>query len=155
MSHKDVIIFRNIDWQDEADLLKLRNSPPNLNFFKNPNPVSAEDHAKWFASRIKEFKELQIVGDLAGQLIGIVFLVPQDDVSGSISININHEFQSQGIGCELLKRMLSRADTLKFSRTEALIHISNIKSVSLFEKCGFVFEENVSELFNLYVRLAN
>jgi RimJ/RimL family protein N-acetyltransferase len=155
MSDINMFTFRNIEQRDEAVVLRLKNNPSNVKFFKNPNPVSAEDHAKWFASRLNEFIELQIVGELAGQLIGIVFLVPQDNVSSTISINVDSEFQSQGIGRELLKRMLSRADALEFSRIEALIHTSNIKSVSLFEKSGFVFEEKVSELFNRYVRLAN
>lgn len=112
-------------------------------FFKNPNPVSPEEHAHWFASRLNEFEELQIVGELAGHLIGIVFLVPQDDISGTISINIDSEFQSQGTGHELLKRMLSRADALMFTRIEALIHTSKsnryrfLKSVALFLKRKF------------------
>lgn len=155
MSESNELTFRNIERRDEAALLRLRNIPSNVMFFKNPNPVSPEEHARWFASRLNKFEELQIVGELAGQLIGIVFLVPQDDISGTISINIDSEFQSQGTGHELLKRMLSRADTLRFTRIEALIHTSNIKSVSLFEKCGFVFEEKVSGFFNRYVRLAN
>lgn len=155
MSEGNELIFRNIERRDEAALLRLRNNPSNAMFFKNPNPVSAEEHANWFASRLNKFEDLQIVGELAGQLIGIVFLVPQDDISGTISINIDSEFQSQGTGYELLKRMLSRADALRFTRIEALIHNSNIKSISLFEKCGFVYEDNVSEFFSSYVRLVN
>ncbi len=152
MKVSDELSFRNIEPDDQAELLKLRNSNSNLEFFKNPNPVSAEDHAEWFTSRTSEFKELQILAILSDRLIGIAFLVPIDDHSGSISINIDFEYQSQGIGQELLTRMLSRADSLGFTRIEALIHISNSKSISLFEKCGFIFDEKISELFNRYVK---
>ena len=153
MKVPDELIFRNIEPDDQAELLKLRNSHSNLEFFMNPNPVSSEDHAEWFAARTTDFEELQILAVLSDRLIGIAFLVPIDDRSGSISINIDFEYQSQGIGQELLMRMLSRADSLGFTRIEALIHISNSKSVSLFEKCGFIFEEKISELFNRYVKL--
>lgn len=153
MNVSDVITFRNIELDDQDKLLKLRNTHSNLQFFKNPNPVSPENHAEWFASRFKNFKELQILAVLSDRLIGIAYLVPIDDRSSSISINIDLEYQSQGIGQELLTRMISRAESLDFNRIEALIHTSNSKSVSLFEKCGFIFEEKISELFNRYVKL--
>ena len=51
--------------------------------------------------------------------------------------------------------MLLRADLLGFSRIEALIHVSNDKSVFLFEKCGFVLEEKISKDFNRYVKITN
>lgn len=153
MKVSDEVNFRNIELDDQAELLKLRNAPSNLEFFKNPNPVSAKDHAEWFASRTTEFKELQILAVSSDRLIGIAFLVPIDDRSGSISINIDFEYQSQGIGQELLTRMLSRADSLGFTRIEALIHISNSKSVSLFEKCGFILDKKISELFYRYLKL--
>ena len=144
--------FRNIELHDQAGLLRLRNIPSNLEFFKNPGPVSSEDHVEWFAARFTDFKQLQILAVLSNQLIGIVFLVPIDDGSCSISINIDFEYQSQGIGQELLTRMLLRANSLGFTRIEALIHVSNTKSVSLFEKCGFTLEEKVSEFFIRYVK---
>lgn len=153
MKVSDELSFRNIELDDQAELLRLRNTHSNLEFFKNPSPVSSEDHAEWFASRITNFKELQIVAALSNRLIGIAFLVPFDNRSGSISINIDFEYQSRGIGQELLTRMLSRADSLGFTRIEALIHISNPKSISLFEKCGFILEDNISDLFNRYVKL--
>lgn len=155
MSISEELTFRNIELDDEADLLRLRNTPSNLEFFKSPYPVSAEDHSRWFASRLTDFRELQILSVLKNKLIGIVYLDPLDDHSGSISINIDSNYQSQGIGQDLLMRMLSRAESLNFTRIEALIHVSNIKSFSLFEKCGFIFEEKISELFLRYVKLTN
>ncbi len=155
MSGSNVFSFRDIELQDETALLKLRNTPSNSAFFKNPSPVSSEDHAKWFASRINDFREHQIVATLSNQLIGIVFLVELDDRSVSISININSEYQSRGIGQELLKRMLLRADSLNITRIESVIHVANAKSVSLFEKYGFAFEEKISESFIRYVRFTN
>ena len=153
MIDSSMLTFRDIEPQDQASMLKLRNTPSNLEFFKSPRPVSSEDHAQWFATRIADLKEHQIVAVLSNQLIGIVFLVPIDDRSCSISINIDFEYQSLGIGQELLTQMLLRAGSLKFTRIEALIHVSNTKSISLFEKCGFTFEEKISELFIRYVRL--
>lgn len=152
MAASEVPTFRNIELLDEASLLELRNDPMNLEFFMNPRPIAAEDHARWFNSRFTDFKELQILAVVSKQLIGIVFIVPLDNHSGSISINIDSRYQSQGIGQELLMRMLLRSDSLGFSRIEALIHLSNTKSVLLFEKCGFVFEEKFSEYFARYVR---
>ncbi len=155
MNDSNAFIFRDIELHDEAALLKLRNTPSNLEFFKDPNPVSSEDHAKWFAARMTDFKEHQIVAVLLNQLIGIVFLVEIDDHSGSISINIDSEYQSQGIGQELLMQMLLRADSLKFTRVEAVIHVANTKSILLFEKCGFAFEKKISELFIRYIRFSS
>jgi len=155
MADPVVFTFRNIELYDEASLLELRNTPSNLEFFKCPHTVSAEDHARWFASRFTDFKELQILAVLSNQLIGIVFIVPLNDHSASISINIDSSYQSRGIGKELLARMMLRADSLGFSRIEALIHVSNTKSVSLFEKCGFIFEEKISEFFIRYVKFTN
>ncbi len=155
MTDDEVIVYRNIERRDEVSLFRLRNSPSNLEFFKNPSPVSAEDHARWFASRITDFRELQIVGALTDQLIGIVFLVPIDNDSASVSINVDSDYQSQGIGQVLLNLMLLRVELLSFSRIEALIHISNAKSISLFERCGFIFEEQVSDFFLRYVKLTS
>lgn len=155
MKESNVFTFRDVELHDESALLKLRNTPSNLEFFKDPSPVSSEDHAKWFASRMTDFKGHQIVAALWNQVIGIVFLVELDDHSASVSININSEYQSQGIGQELLMRMLLRADSLNFTRIEAVIHVANTKSVSLFEKCGFAFKEKISELFIRYERFTS
>ena len=144
--------FRNIELHDQDSLLRLRNSLSNLEFFKNPHPVSPEDHAQWFFSRITDFREHQIVGVLWDQVIGIAFLVPLEDHTCSISINIDPRYQSRGIGLELLMRMLIRAESLGFSRIEALIHVSNTKSVSLFERSGFSIDEKISEFFIRYVK---
>lgn len=149
------ITFRNIELNDQASLLRLRNNAPNLEFFKGPSPVSSKDHAEWFASRLTKYRDHQIVAVLSNHLIGIVFLVPIDGCSASISINIDLKYQSQGIGQELLTRILQRADSLNFTRLEAIIHVSNSKSLSLFAKCGFRFEEKVSEFFVRYLRIMN
>jgi RimJ/RimL family protein N-acetyltransferase len=155
MNGSNVLTFRDIEIHDQVSLLELRNTPSNLEFFLNPSPVSPGDHAKWFESRIKDYKGHQIVAVLSNQLIGIVFVVPIDAHSGSIAINIDSKYQSIGIGKDLLTQMLVRTELLKFTRIEAMIHVSNTKSVSLFEKCGFTFEEKVSDIFNRYVRFSS
>lgn len=152
MNDCKMFTFRNIEKQDEVGLLKLRNTPTNLDFFKNPSPISPEDHAKWFASRINDFKEHQIVAVLSNELVGVIYLDDIAECTGSISINIDPEYQSLGIGRELLARIMLRAESLKFIRVEAVIHVANTKSIKLFEKYGFAVEEKISEFFIRYVR---
>ncbi len=153
MTASGALTFRNIELHDQDGLLKLRNNLSNLEFFMNSHPVSPEEHARWFFSRATEFREFQIVGVLSDQLIGIAYLVPIDDHICTISINIDPRYQSRGIGMQLMMRILTRAESLGFSRIEALIHVSNTKSVALFEKSGFIIQEKVSELFMRYVKL--
>lgn len=150
MNRDGVVCFRDIVPADESELLILRNNHANLVFFKNSQGVSVPDHNRWLLARFNEFKGMQIVGEFAGRLIGIVYLTPIGKRSASVSINIDPHFQSKGVGHQLLSQILARAEILGFEEIEALIHSSNEKSIALFEKCNFAFVNTISSNFCLY-----
>jgi len=148
----DLIIFRDIRPYDELPLLSLRNNPLNLKYFKNPNAVDSQDHAHWFKARITEYKGMQIVAEVSTRLVGIAYLTPINDESVAVSININPEFQSKGIGKELLSQIIACAEILGISQLDATIQESNIKSISLFQSYGFCFFRLIPNGFTLYIK---
>lgn len=150
MSSKDIVYFRDIVPKDESSLLVLRNNPSSLIWFQNSQEVSEPDHTRWFIARLSKFKGMQFVGECDGTVIGVAYLTPTSEKSATVSINIDPHFQSEGIGHQLLNRIMARAITLGFSQVEAIIHSSNSKSIALFEKCGFVLAETISSRFSIY-----
>lgn len=142
--------FRHLRPEDEPALLSLRNEVNNLAFFRNPLPVSQQDHASWFHSRLCSPSKLEIVAAVSGQLIGIAYLSLSVDNSATVSINVLPKFQSFGIGKALLTRVIQKAQKSGFCIIDAYIHNENIPSVALFEKLGFTQQTSINDGFKLF-----
>ena len=124
----------------DADfLLDLRNQPDVFRYSRQNRPVSAKEHAEWFAAAIssQSGKNIFIVlneGKPAGQI--------RFDLNGrdaEISISIKKEIRGKGAARQALAEIIKiireekKADTIT-----AQIHKDNAASKKLFEGSGFL-----------------
>jgi RimJ/RimL family protein N-acetyltransferase len=144
------LVFRDLLERDLVPLFSLRNNKKNFEYFRSPTVLSKLEHENWFSERLNQFSGYHSVAEFKGELVGIVYLSPTDTSAFSISINIDQNFQSKGLGSQLLSEIIQKAKSLNISRLQAIIHKSNVKSIKLFERFGFREDLQISENFSSY-----
>jgi L-amino acid N-acyltransferase YncA len=138
MESFDDFVFRDLMEKDLKTLLKLRNSEENLVYFLSSRILPEEEHEKWFFDRLRDLPKFQLVADLGGKLIAIVYLTPISSNICSVSINVETSFQSKKLGSKLLSLIIERARALNLHKLQAEVHKDNLKSTLLFGRFGFV-----------------
>lgn len=130
--------------EDSLKVLSLSNDPEvRLNSF-NQEIINIEDHEKWFQNKIHDHNCLFLVAESGQEFIGqIRFELNQEAV---VSISISKPFRGLGMARKLLKESLHyfRSEFPLCEKLTALIKEDNIKSLKLFESCGFRFEEKTT-----------
>jgi len=100
--------------------------------------ISWEDHARWFAERLRDTQSVIYIGENAvGEPVGVVRFQIKDE-NAVLSINVAPEFRGQGWGRELIAFStcsLVRAHAVR--RIEAFVKLDNQASARLFEASGF------------------
>ena len=71
------------------------------------------------------------------KLAGYAVLMPVVDEIHLLNISIDSEFQRQGLGAELLYKMLDAARGLHMQRVLLEVRRSNVAALSLYRKAGF------------------
>ncbi|MDP7116482.1 MAG: GNAT family N-acetyltransferase [Candidatus Woesearchaeota archaeon] len=133
------ITVRPAEKGDLEYLFSLRNNPKVYSYFKNPRPVTLEEHTSWFEGVLKDngstirLNIISFQGKKAGQLR----FDRQEDGSWEISISIDPVFWGKHIAFSAIQSSLQKKDNYV-----AHIHPENVGSMKLFEKLGFVFYED-------------
>jgi RimJ/RimL family protein N-acetyltransferase len=137
------ITIRCAALQDARRIWRLRDDPSARNFSGSTDPIPLDSHYRWFESKYfgphaqNYCYVLEIDGEIAGYC-----RMDRDEIGNSyvVSIAVAEAFQGQGLGHALLSRTLDLfLDSQEhFPVIMARIRESNIPSIRLFEKNGFV-----------------
>jgi L-amino acid N-acyltransferase YncA len=133
---------REVNLNDEAVLLSIRNQPENYKWFFDESEITPENHSKWFSTRMQDLKFFTLVAVVSGQVIGVVYL-DSIQTNPKVSINIKPGFKGIGVGTALLKELILRAKSVKIESICAEIKDTNADSLHFFLKNSFV-RENLS-----------
>lgn len=131
-------ILRGILRSDCRDLWIWRNhSEVRKNFF-NSEPVSWQEHKKWFALKINEPQSRIYIAKMGKDKIGVMRFEVKSGIV-KVSVNLNPDFFGQKLGRWIIKR-----GTEKFLREMkttkpviAEIQKDNIVSQKAFAKAGY------------------
>lgn len=136
------IELRKANIEDSQFLFDLRNDPSAHKWFKNPNPVAEEEHQVWLLSVLKEdsSKHLFIIEN-ENQRAGQLRIDKLNEKQAEIHISLAKEHRGKGLGTLALKEGILLAKELGFKELEAEVHQDNLASQGLFQKLGFVFQE--------------
>ena len=130
--------LRLVRESDCRALFEWRNDPVARGASFHSTAISWEDHAHWFAERLKDPQSVIYLGESAGgELVGSVRFRRQGE-DAVLSVSVAPMFRGQGWGRELITlatRSLARVRFLR--RVEALVKPENQASVRLFESSGF------------------
>jgi len=140
----DNLLIRKLRENDFRSLLELRNNPDIYKWFKNPVPVSTEEHFDWMQERLSRYSELSLIAEINHACIGIAYLTFKELYF--ISISVKPEFQNQKIATCLLDSLLLNAKVLNASCIYDEIRELNASSINFFRKHGF--KKIDSRIFN-------
>lgn len=143
------ITLRLININDLDFLFSIENNINNFQFSDNPKFYSKEELTDFInnsSNDITIYNQLRFVIEYKKKQIGFIDLFDYDSINkkAGIGIIIDEEFQNKNHGSEsldiLIKYSFKELDLLSLY---ANIDPSNFKSISLFEKHGFLNKEKL------------
>ena len=128
---------RQIKSSDEIGLLQLRNNPEIYKWFLSRSPVEATAHKNWMETRLNSFKEITLIAESRGSVIGTAYLSDLTNGKAEVSIRVQKALSSRGVGKLLLQKLIEQAKDLGLSTLYATIHKNNFDSIRFFESADF------------------
>ncbi|MDH4473109.1 MAG: GNAT family N-acetyltransferase [Fluviicola sp.] len=121
-----------------------KNDPEALKQSFDSNPVSLENHTKWFTAKLQQDQSLfLVVENEIGEPVGHVRFETEGSTA-TIGITVDPAFRGMGLGAPMLKEA-SRYYFESFPDNEihAYIKTDNLASYKAFVKAGFGEEQKV------------
>lgn len=148
------IVKRPATRSDSELILTWRNSPSARKVSQSANELSEAEHAIWFGSRIDRVStEPFWIMSKGGTDVGFVRLDFSDIKRDSfaVSIFVDPEFRSEGIGKQMLELALNSVPVKHgILQYRAVIKRDNLGSIKLFEGFGFEFFMRIDDQFDEY-----
>lgn len=128
--------------EDAKDILKIHNNPLSVVYFYNQEKISLSSHLKWF--KLQYFSGLNNYCFVlrVSQIVAGYCRFDYREGKRLISIAVDPEFQSRGLGSLLLRSAIEKLPDK--TPLEAEVKLSNPISLKLFLKLGFkVYKKDV------------
>lgn len=132
------IFIREASLDDESAILEIRNHPENRRWFFQETPISSQIHRDWYRLRLSGAEFFTLVAEVNDQVIGTVYLTDVESSKPKVSISVMPDSKAEGVGGELLKQIIMRSKLAKLASITAEIKSTNLKSINLFSRNGFV-----------------
>jgi len=135
------VALREAHWGDREAIWAWNNAPEVRALSRDPRPISALDHARWFAARLTAGLPTWII-EADGEPVGVVRIERLAPSLGKISIALAAEVRGQGIG----RRAIAAACATWSARVLAEILPTNTASRAAFEASGFQLRDQRDDL---------
>lgn len=146
--------YQPIDTDAACLLVKWRSDPQTIRYYRNPRPLTMEQHLKWYREKyLPDQTRYDWIVWLEEKPIGTVSLSNIDFEEGSAEIGYmigESVFRGQGLSTEMITACMKFGkERLGLTTFTAEIHSENIASQKAIEKCGFSLETQ-ADIFQLY-----
>ena len=146
------MIIRRAVPADRDDLLCWRNDPATRAMARSSDPVSADEHARWFEAVLFDPQRHLFIGEEPGFKVGMCRF---DREPGTrlieVSINLNPLARGRGLSAQLLATAVAALPAPDALRLRATIRRDNLPSIRCFLRCGFVLAGREGD-FEVYLR---
>ena len=124
---------------DSDFVLCIRNSDGARRFSQETSLISANNHHRWFSTRLAEAdNEPFWVITLENLNIGYVRFDKESENSFVVSIALAEEFRGQNFGeTALANSIVVFQNRFPGIEVSAIVHAENLASLRIFEACGF------------------
>jgi len=141
------IKIRKAEKEDIGFLFQLRNNPEVYKYFKNPCPITYEEHINWITPILKDEKKDRLLYVILynKERAGQTRLDIEKD-STEISISIHPDYQGKGIGNKAVKLTIEEAKKMEIKKLIAEIKKKNVGSLALFKKNNFNYVRTEEDL---------
>ena len=151
------LIYRGISEIDYDFLVKWRSNPELIKYFRNPKPITKEQHVDWYHNTyLKDLLrfDFMVIEKESNARIGYVGVKDSDEQDSSFEVFYmigETDFQRQGFASEATKTMMKRMLIDGFLTAYAEIHKDNNASINMIRKIGFT-EISVSKGFVKFLK---
>jgi len=137
--NKNGFYLRNAVDADSQRVFDLSNDPAVRSQSINPNTIKSDDHAKWFAEKIKKEDYIFLLAfDKNDNFIGQIRFEIKENAA-VVSISLTKEFRGKGLSKKVLKESCDKIFLEKGVLTiAAYILPDNIASINGFKSAGFI-----------------
>jgi UDP-2,4-diacetamido-2,4,6-trideoxy-beta-L-altropyranose hydrolase len=133
-----MVTLRPARADDEERLLTWRNDPSTRAASFTSEVISAADHGRWFARKLRDPACALLIVEEGGRPVGQVRLDRLDPNLVEISIGLAREARGHGLGREALRLAVSEASGLFAVKTiRAMVKPGNDASLRAFNAAGF------------------
>lgn len=136
---------------DKTSLVKHANNKKIAMYLRNgfAHPYTSET-ADFFLNLVKDNPDHPMFAiEVNGEAVGGVGLHPQKDIyskNAEIGYWISEDYWGKGIMTKVIKEMLAYGwENLEIDRVVAIIFGTNVGSIKVAERCGFVLEATLSK----------
>lgn len=137
----ETISLRKARADDRDSIYEWRNAEQTRRFSRQPDPIRREDHEQWFSSLLNDSSRVMLIGELAGQAVGVV----RYDSTGSqctVSIYLVPGKNGRGYGARLL---LAGHEWLRRHRPHIQAVVADVlpqnrPSAEAFRQAGYALE---------------
>lgn len=129
--------LRALDVADKEDLYNWRNHPVVRKRSFHSEPLSWEEHQRWFKHKSESPDTTIYIGYYQGSKVGMIRF--DDGAEGiKVSVMMNPDFLGQNLGSMLIQLGVKKImETQAGKIITAEIKKSNIASIKAFKKAGF------------------
>jgi RimJ/RimL family protein N-acetyltransferase len=137
---ESLLVLRPATTADAERLLVWRNDPDTRAASFSTELVREDDHLAWLQRTLLRADEIVLIGEVAGQPVGVIRLNPQND-HATISVTVAPEARGAGIATPLIRAALAYAATVRITRVVAHIRPENGPSQRAFTAAGFLLTD--------------
>ena len=132
------LILRGTDENDAVDLFNWRNHPDVRKNYFNTNPISLDEHEKWFKTKIKDSYTSIYIACSGKDKVGSIRF---EDKGEAVKVNVmlNPDFWGRGLGSKIIKLGTEKFIKQRHGDKQIIAEIKrdNIASLKAFQKAGF------------------
>lgn len=147
------IHIRFTELDDARDLYDWRTDATTQEFSRQGEAFSFQSHVQWLEGSLKNpARNLFIAEDDSGQKVGQVRFDRDGDMA-EVGIGVSPAMRGQGMGTELLRRGCQNyLDNWDVAYILAEIKKTNVPSMKIFERVGFVLHEDRGDSVHMHLR---
>jgi RimJ/RimL family protein N-acetyltransferase len=132
------INIRKLQSDDLYDLFEWRNHPEIRKSSFNSDPISIQEHEKWFKDKIQDQKTAIYIAFDKNNKIGTIRFEDKSEYI-KVSVMLNPEYFGRGLGSSVIKlgteKFIHEKNPVKVLMAE--IKTDNMTSIKSFQKAGF------------------
>lgn len=149
------VVLRTPKWEDLDDSLELINSLVEERAdITRTKRVSREEEIDWLSrglSRLEKDETFYMVAEVDGKVVGVSEvnrrLGGYETHVGALGIAIRNGFRNLGIGIEMMKTLVERAQRMDLKVLTLSAFATNERAIHVYEKVGFVQTGRIPKKF--------
>jgi RimJ/RimL family protein N-acetyltransferase len=152
------LFYRGINELDSDCLVKWRSNPELIKYFRNPTPITRENHINWYENLYLnnlsryDFIIIEKISNRKIGTIGVSFIDYEKDACEISYMIAEFDFQRKGFASEAILAIMSKMNEEKVCNFYVEIHKDNVASIQVCKKLGFAKSSECKDFFTIFTK---